>query len=175
MCRSQSVSENFRPLDFWNEAVFEQRRQFLVLIDHKGRTNLMTNFEISAARESPLKESQARMSFHFLSPTKKTSFEWYTGFVGIMDCVAWVSSMRDCSNSVEQGSLSSLACHYPRISIWRCRGWNLTFNSMSAKKLYNMNLKNWSNYGSFWNCGMNSGSVCILSECWSSISKNATL
>ena len=66
----------------------------------------MTNLEISAERESPLKDSQARMSFHFLSPTGITSFEWYTGFVGILDCVAWVSSMRDCSNSVEQSSLS---------------------------------------------------------------------
>ena len=46
---------------------------------------------------------------------------------------------------------------------------------MSAKKLYNMNLKNQSNYGSFWDCGRNSGiqistRVCMLSACWSSIS-----
>ena len=56
---------------------------------------------------------------------------------------------------------------------WR---WYLNFNSMIATKLYNMNLKNWSNYCSFSNGSKESGirvrtRVWKLSACWSSISK----
>ena len=150
----------------------------------------MTNFETSAWIGSPFKALQARMSFHSLSPTRKTSFEWYAGFVGILDCVAWVSSMRHCSISVQQGSLSfaldvsrskmnlwdvthprsgsSLGISLPKFSIWVCRGWILYFNSMCAKKLCNMNLKNWSNFCSFWDCRINSGiwistRMCVFS------------
>ena len=66
----------------------------------------MTNFEISAERESPSKDLQAGISFHFLSPTRFSSFAHCTGSVGNLDCFAWVSSMRDCSNSTAQGSHS---------------------------------------------------------------------
>ena len=66
----------------------------------------MTNFEISAERESPSKDLQAGITFHFLSPTRISSFAHCTGSVGNLDCCAWVSSMRDCSNSTAQGSHS---------------------------------------------------------------------
>ena len=66
----------------------EQRRLFPFRLDHNERTILMTNFVISAGRESPLKDLSARISFHFLSPARITSFEWYIGFVGISNCVA---------------------------------------------------------------------------------------
>ena len=49
------------------------------------------------------------------------------------------------------------ANHNPRGAIWRCRGWKVNFNSMSAKILCDMNLMNWSNFCSFWNCCINSG------------------
>ena len=112
--------------------------------------------------------------------------------------------MRDCSNSVAQRSLPSAidlsqipylwyfvldlvteliheavlssANHYQGISVLRCRGWNLNFNSISKKRIKNLMLKNWCNYFSFRNGSIDSGIgvrtvVCKLSACWSPISK----
>ena len=108
-------------------------------------------------------------------------FRKYRRSIQILDCVAWVSSMRDCSDSVEQGTpfffgidlswrnsllvgwcLGSTKRFFPRrMTTQQFRsGVVVVGNSMSAKKLYNMNLKNWSNYSSSWNCGINSR-ICI--------------
>ena len=48
----------------------------------------------------------------------------------------------------------------PKSSFWSLRRWNFKFKSMIAKKLYDANIDDWSNYSSSWNCCIGFGSAC---------------
>ena len=180
MCWSQSVSENVRPPDFWNAFCSLEHIEF----QWKAPTVTRSPCSSWPIWDFGLKRvSSERLAIPFPSPTRETSFIWYSGFVGISNCVAWVSLLQNSWDCVlelwdvtHRRGNSSLDISLPeRFALglsciiwipipWVPRNWK------------NIHLNNWSNHSSSWDCGINFGiwnstRVCVLSACWRTISK----
>ena len=133
----------------------------------------MTIFEISAERESPLEKKFAGRNVIPLHFSNRNNFfrtvHWIHRTFGLRHMNFLEAGLLQlCRANVHflPGSLrctSSTKRCFPRHMTTQEFGsgvvvvWNLNCNSMNAKKLKNMNLKNSSNYCSSWICFINSG------------------
>ena len=87
------------------------------------------------------------------------------------EIVSWILDMQLVHKSILGSTCHNLGC-----SFWISRRLNLNFKSMAAKKLYDVNFDDRSNFSSTWSCCKKCGywvcsRKCVLSACWNQFFK----